>query len=99
MAASVLCIPADHPSLPGHFPGRPVVPGVVILDHAAARAGALLGVSHGPRRIAQVKFVAPLLPAQEARLELDADTAQQRVRFRLLRDGVLLAAGELAFSP
>jgi 3-hydroxyacyl-[acyl-carrier-protein] dehydratase len=25
-------ISADHPSLPGHFPGAPLVPGVVILD-------------------------------------------------------------------
>ena len=29
-------IPSDHPSLPGHFPDRPIVPGVVILDEVVA---------------------------------------------------------------
>ena len=29
-------IRADHPSLPGHFPGTPLVPGVVILDEIVA---------------------------------------------------------------
>jgi 3-hydroxyacyl-[acyl-carrier-protein] dehydratase len=32
-------ISADHPSLPGHFPDAPLVPGVVILDEVL---GALL---------------------------------------------------------
>ncbi len=27
-----LCIPHNHPSLEGHFPNNPIVPGVVILD-------------------------------------------------------------------
>lgn len=92
-------VPADHPSLPGHFPGQPVVPGVVILDEVAARARALLGAAAGPRRVPQVKFVAPLLPGQPASIALEADAAAQRVRFRVTRDGQLLAAGELAFAP
>lgn len=56
-------IPADHPSLAGHFPGAPVVPGVVILDEVAAalaewRPGwQLTGVR-------AVKFLLPLKPEQ-----------------------------------
>jgi 3-hydroxyacyl-[acyl-carrier-protein] dehydratase len=97
VSAHPLRIAADHPSLAGHFPGHPVVPGVLILEHVAAQARALLGVPHGPRRIPQVKFVAPLLPEQDARIELEPDAAQARVRFRVLRETQLLAAGELVF--
>ncbi len=51
------CIPADHPSLPGHFPGRPVVPGAVLLDEVLAclPPGAALLTA---------KFTAPVLPGQ-----------------------------------
>jgi 3-hydroxyacyl-[acyl-carrier-protein] dehydratase len=98
-ATSSFRIPADHPSLPGHFPGQPVVPGVLILDEIAARACDALGGGLRPARVPQVKFVAPLLPEQEARIELDLDPATRRARFRVSRDGQLLAAGELVFVP
>ena len=53
----------DHPSLPGHFPGAPIVPGVVILDEILAalaewREGCQLIV------IRAVKFLVPLKPGQ-----------------------------------
>ena len=94
-----LCIAPDHPSLAGHFPGRPVVPGVVILDLVGAHAHALLGADRRLSRIPQVKFLAPLLPGETASIELDADASQGRVRFRVLRAGALLASGDLMFAP
>ena len=87
-------IPHDHPSLPGHFPGNPVVPGVVILD----RVFAALEAAHGSAaawRLPQVKFLQPLLPEQDARVEVEGDAP--RWRFRVLRndDDTLLASGEV----
>jgi 3-hydroxymyristoyl/3-hydroxydecanoyl-(acyl carrier protein) dehydratase len=91
-------IPSDHPCLPGHFPGRPLVPGVVLLD----RVVAAIEAAHGPLesvRLPQVKFVQPLLPGEAARIELEG--AAPRWRFRVLRDDAsrdpaLLASGEVA---
>ncbi len=60
-----ICIPADHPSLPGHFPGRPVVPGVVLLDALFAE----LGLS--PTALASVRFVRPVRPGDVVTVSLD----------------------------
>ena len=56
-------IRADHPTLPGHFPGAPLVPGVVILDEVLA---ALIEWRQDSQLtgIRMVKFLAPLQPEQ-----------------------------------
>lgn len=72
-------IDADHPALPGHFPGQPVVPGVVLLDHVAAAVAQWQGRTL--QRLAQVKFLQPLLPGQDAELVLTVDG--ERIRFRI----------------
>lgn len=52
-------IPATHPGLDGHFPGHPIVPGVVILDRVVnglisqLQGASLDGINH-------VKFMRPL---------------------------------------
>ena len=85
-------IEPDHPSLPGHFPGRPLVPGVVLLDRVIAAIETTHGPL-GPLRLPQVKFMQPLLPGEEARVELEGDAP--RWRFRILRGETLLASGEV----
>jgi 3-hydroxymyristoyl/3-hydroxydecanoyl-(acyl carrier protein) dehydratase len=65
-------IPADHPSLPGHFPGAPLVPGVVILDEV------LEGLIEWRRNcrltgIRAVKFLAPLKPEHPFTICLSVD--------------------------
>lgn len=84
-------VPADHPCLPGHFPGEPVVPGVVLLELALAS----LGLPEGrPREFAWVKFQRPLLPGQEATVLARAAGAQWR--FEVRQGEALLASGVVA---
>ena len=54
-------IPDTHPSLPGHFPKNPIIPGVVTLDYIAR---GLLKQMPGTSLVGfpQVKFLLPLLP-------------------------------------
>lgn len=89
-----LCIRADHPSLPGHFPGQPVVAGVILLDSLAAALEARgLG---SIRQFGAVKFRAPLLPEQAAQLDVRVDGAS--VRFRIQRADQLLVEGGATLS-
>jgi 3-hydroxyacyl-[acyl-carrier-protein] dehydratase len=89
-------IPTDHPSLPGHFPGWPVVPGVVVLDRLLDALEARAGPLRSPLRLPQVKFARPLLPGEQAEIELEpVAAAAGRWRFRVLRDGEAIASGEV----
>ena len=85
-------IPADHPSLAGHFPERPIVPGVVLLDRVIDAIEAVHGALP-PLRLPQVKFLKPLLPGQAASIQLQGQAP--RWRFRVLRGDDLLASGEI----
>jgi 3-hydroxymyristoyl/3-hydroxydecanoyl-(acyl carrier protein) dehydratase len=56
-------IPVDHPALPGHFPGRPIVPGVVLLDHAISGISDALERPLDACTISSAKFLSPAMPA------------------------------------
>ncbi len=86
-------VPADHPCLPGHFPGRPLVPGVVILDAVLAAIQAQTGAPLQALRLDRIKFVQPLLPEQQAEIALDG--ADPAWTFTVHHAGVLLASGSV----
>lgn len=86
-------IPADHPCLPGHFPGRPLVPGVVVLD-AVLHALAERGVAVEALRLPQVKFLQPLLPEQVAQVLLEGNP-DGPWRFEVQSQGRTIASGRL----
>ncbi len=88
-------IAASHPALPGHFPGRPIVPGVVLLDRIAAAAER----GFGRRLVAlpEVKFRRPLAPGATVRLRLERTT--DGARFALHCGAEEIARGTLELAP
>ena len=76
-----MIIPADHPALAGHFPGNPIVPGVVLLAAVLELAGT------GCARLPSVRFHAPLRPGEEFEIRIE----QQR--FSVRRGDTLIASG------
>jgi 3-hydroxymyristoyl/3-hydroxydecanoyl-(acyl carrier protein) dehydratase len=86
-------VAADHLSLPGHFPGSPIVPGVLLLDgvmHALQQATGLR-LTH----LRQVKFISALLPEEQAQAvcEIDGTRASFRVTAQRLGAAVAIAEG------
>jgi len=90
-------IPDSHPSLPGHFPGHPVVPGVVILDEVCS---ALTDWRKNTEicSLPNVKFLAPLSPNNPFMILLEA-TGNNHYRFVCRNEEIIFTRGEIIIKP
>ena len=93
VATTRFTIDRSHPALAGHFPGNPIVPGVVVLDEVVAAALAASTRPLSLLSVPQVKFMALLLPGVEAEFSLETNAAT--VRFAVTADGATIAQGTL----
>ena len=101
-------VTANEPFFSGHFPDRPVMPGVLIIEAMAQTAGVLmlntpenLGKLAFFMGIENAKFRRPVVPGDQLRLEIDVirwKSKTGRVRGRALVDGQVAAEGNLMFS-
>jgi 3-hydroxymyristoyl/3-hydroxydecanoyl-(acyl carrier protein) dehydratase len=91
-------VPADHPSLPGHFPGNPIVPGVLLLD--CVGAGLEQATGRRMASVPKVKFASVLRPDEHALALCEVDGNNARFSVVAQRDGasVTLASGKLTLQ-
>jgi 3-hydroxyacyl-[acyl-carrier-protein] dehydratase len=79
-----------HPALPGHFPGNPIIPGVLVLARVVNAVDAAF--NRKVREIPVAKFHAPLRPAERFEIEL-SQAGPHSVKFRVTRGETLIASG------
>jgi 3-hydroxymyristoyl/3-hydroxydecanoyl-(acyl carrier protein) dehydratase len=99
-----LPIAADHPAYAGHFPGRPILPGVVLLDavlHALTMRHGMAGKTNRAQ-FKSAKFLNPVRPGETLTLHYaESPTGGFRFEIRCLDgDGRErgVASGSVVFS-
>lgn len=97
MTPVALPIAADHPAFAGHFPGAPVVPGVVLLDETIRAIELADGGASRCWRVASVKFLRMVGPGEALVLEQER-LASGAVRFTVLSAGQAVATGTLSLE-
>ena len=95
----------NEPFFQGHFPGHPIMPGVLIVEALAQTGGILaLKAMGGGKRIAyftgidNVKFRRPVVPGDQLRLEITVIAHKGpvwKMRGEALVDGALVAKGDV----
>ena len=95
-----LLIAADHPAYAGHFPGQPILPGVVLLDaalHALAERQSRAG-QFGLAQLKSAKFLSPVRPGEPLALHY-ADSQTGGFRFEIRCGERAVASGAVVFAP
>lgn len=87
-------VPIDHPAFPGHFPGRPIVPGVVLLDQAILYAQQVAGRAVDAWQIGNAKFLSPVGPGETLVFSL-APTPRGAIAFTVRAADRDVASGSL----
>ena len=96
----------NEPFFQGHFPGHPVMPGVLIIEAMAQTAAVLVlsRVEHPENKLVffaainEAKFRKPVVPGDQLRLEVDfvrLKATVAKVQCKALVDGVIVAEAEV----
>ena len=98
-----LLVKAENPVFAGHFPARPILPGVLIIEAVAQTAAVMMGSSAPAEAmesallaaVNRFKFFKPVLPGTQLRIETAVLT---RAGTMACIEGTVSAAGEKVAS-
>jgi 3-hydroxyacyl-[acyl-carrier-protein] dehydratase len=80
---------AGHPTATGHFPGNPIIPGALLLDHALRAIGA-----GTPLEIQVAKFLRPVRPGETVEIRWHDQDGTVKFECRVLDEIALSGAAK-----
>lgn len=93
-----LLVPADSPWFEGHFPGHPILPGVVQIGWAAEFAARWTGSDTPPTLLERIKFKRPVRPGAGLVLRLHAKAGKLSFEYLLRLPEATVVASSGTFS-
>ncbi len=90
-----IVIRTDHPAFAGHFPGMPIIPGVVLLDEALWAISSRTGIDLDAITVTSIKFKSFVRPGQPLTLRYEP-MPRGRYRFELMCAQRRVANGMIA---
>jgi 3-hydroxymyristoyl/3-hydroxydecanoyl-(acyl carrier protein) dehydratase len=90
-----LALPPAHPAFAGHFPGRPILPGVVQVDWAVQLAQSYLASGFSSACDFQVKFRRVVTAGEDLFLDLRIDRARRVVLFSYRVGDAIVSSGRI----
>jgi len=94
--SAVLPVAIDHPAFAGHFPGAPIVPGVLLIDWALAAIAAAENIELLPGELTVVKFLQPVAPGADLLMSYvvaESGDAPPKITFHIECGADLVASG------
>ncbi len=85
-------ISAEHPAYEGHFPGNPVLPGVILIDATLHAIANLIGVPLNQCCLTSIKFLNVVRPGQALTLQFQHEPPST-FRFAIVAHGQTAAKG------
>jgi 3-hydroxymyristoyl/3-hydroxydecanoyl-(acyl carrier protein) dehydratase len=94
-----LILPADHAAFLGHFPSRPVVPGVLQIDWAMQFASHYFDLDQTVAIDFQVKFRRLIEAGDDLALTLRLDGQRRTVAFEYRTSQEIASTGKIKLEP
>ena len=96
-------VTSNEPHFQGHFPGNPIMPGVLLLEAMAQTAGLLLpaGSSAFLAQIKEARFRRPVVPGDQIRIEAARLTGLgtlHRFAVKAFVEGAIAAEAEIVLA-
>lgn len=91
-------VPENHAAFAGHFPGTPILPGVVLLDVALKNIAETYQLALDQCEIGSVKFLSPVHPGDTLSFHHER-LASGTIRFEVRSAEASVASGTVLPSP